>query len=228
MSKSICIQSLFIGVLFFLPTIAFGAVLESNEGTSADTENYGTGHSKGQSFVHTTDFDITSIEVWGGIGGGGGTEIELTIYEGEGIGGTELCQETNIDVSGWPSWTSADWQDITISCTGLLTDEVYTFNIVPLDGGSSDAIRWATSNATYVDGVEYYDGSARSSRDTMFRVNGTETGGGGGGGGASTTEATTTTLAINALNVTLLTFFGLFAFLIGVIIPLWIWKFFTR
>ena len=218
------------GYLIFSPAYASAAVLQSNEGTSIDTENFGTsGGSKGQSFEHTADFDIDSIEIWGGLGNSPATLANIRVFEGAGIGGTEICTETNVDVSSWPNWSSADWQVITLSsCTGLLLGEEYTFQLEAVDGSSSDALRWATSDSGYAYGTEYFAGSSRGTRDTMFRINGTETGGGGGGGGASTTEATTTTLAINALNVTFLTFFGLLAFLIGAIIPLWIWKFFTR
>lgn len=219
------------GYLVFSPAYASAAVLQSNEGTSVDTENFGTsGGFKGQSFEHSTDFDITSIEIWGGVGNSPATLANIRVYDGDGTGGTEVCTETNIDVSGWPNWSSADWQELTLSsCTGLLESNTYTFVLEAVDGSSSDALRWATSDTSYSLGVEYFNNSARSSRDAMFRVNGTETGGGGGGTSTpTTTDATSTVLAINTISVTLLTFFGLLAFIIGVIIPLWLWKFFTR
>jgi len=184
-------------LLFFVllvPNIAFGATLEVNEGTSADTENFGVGSYKGQSFQHSSDYDVSDIEIWGGLGNDPGTTIEVRIYDGEGFGGTMLCNETGVDVSGWPNWSSADWQTISIPCAGLLNGSQYTFGIYPEDGGSSDAIRWATSDTSYSDGVEYYNGSARSTRDTMFRILGTEAGGGGGGG---TTTVSSTTLVVN-------------------------------
>jgi len=184
-------------LLFFvllIPNIAFGATLQNNEGTSVDTENFGTGHYKGQSFEHNVDFDITDIEIWGGLGDSAASTIEIRIYEGEGFGGTLLCSETGVDVSGWPNWSGADWQSIAISCAGLLSGQRYSFGIYPEDGSSSDAIRWATSDTAYADGQEYYDGTGRSSRDTMFRINGSEAGGGGGSG---TTTVSSTTLVVN-------------------------------
>mgnify|MGYP000924543082 CR=1 FL=1 len=188
-----------IKVLFFLlafvPSIAFGAVLENNEGTSIDTENYGAGSNKGQSFIHSgADYDIESVEIWGGLGDSPASTIEVRVYEGEGLGGTLLCNDTGIDVTGWPNWSSADWQVISIACSGLLDGDVYTMAIYPEDGGGSDAIRWATNDTSYSNGQEYYNGTGRPSRDTMFRINGTEAVGGGG----TTTATSTLQVVVNA------------------------------
>jgi len=203
-TKDIMIQWGFVIAFFWIPLFLFfpstshGAVLESNEGTSVDTENYGTsGGSKGQSFQHNVDFDIDSIEIWGGLGNSPASSVTLNVYDGLGNGGTVLCSASAVDVTGWPNWSVADWQVITLSgCTGLLSGTDYTFEVIADDGSGSDAIRWATSDATYADGTEYYNGSARTSRDAMFRINGTETGGGGGGGGGTTTVSSTT-LVVN-------------------------------
>jgi len=190
------IKYLLFFVVLLIPNISHAALLESNEGTTVDTENFGTGHYKGQSFIHSgSDFDVTSIEIWGGLGNSPASTIEVRVYDGDGFGGTLLCSDTGIDVSGWPNWSSADWQVITFSCAGLLDGVDYTFGIYPEDGSASDAIRWGTSDTSYGAGQEYYDGTARPSRDAMFRINGTETGGGGGGGG--TTTVSSTTLVVN-------------------------------
>jgi len=199
-TKDIMIQWGFVIAFFWIPLFLFfpstshAAVLQSNEGASADTENFGSGHYKGQSFIHGADFELTDIEIWGGLGDSPATSIEIRVYDGEGFGGTLLCSETGVDVSGWPNWSSADWQTISIPCAGLLNGNTYTFGVYPEDGSGSDAIRWATSDTSYTDGVEYYDGSARSTRDTMFRILGTE---GGGGGGSGTTTVSSTTLVVN-------------------------------
>lgn len=206
-------------VLFLIPNISYGAVLQSNEGSSVDTENFGVGHSKGQSFIHGTTFDLESIEIWGGLGDSPATTIEIRIYEGDGFGGTLLCNETGVDVTGWPNWSGADWQDVTIGCAGLIGGDTYTFGIYPEDGSSGDGVRWATSDQAYTDGQEYYDGSARSSRDTMFRINGTEDGGGGGGGG-TTTQATTTLI----INPTQDYFNGLLLFLLNMWFMVYLFK----
>jgi len=210
------------------PARAEAATLQSNEGSSIDMENFGTSASKGQSFEHDTDFDIESIEFWGGLGNSPASTVDIEIYDGEAYGGSVLCTETAFDVSGLPNYSSPAWNVLDITCAGLTANTRYTIKVTPTDGSSSDGLRWATSDTTYPVGIEYYGTSGRSGRDTMFRVNGTEVGGGGGSSTPTTTEATSTTLAINGLNVTLLTFFGLLAFLIGAIIPLWIWRYFTR
>jgi len=63
------IKYLLFFVVLLIPNISHAALLESNEGTSVDTENFGSTHYKGQSFIHSgSDFDITSIEIWGGLG----------------------------------------------------------------------------------------------------------------------------------------------------------------
>jgi len=184
-----------IAIIFLIPSVSFGATLELNEGASIDTENFGVGANKGQSFTHSVDYDIENIEIWGGLGNSAGTTIGVNIYEGAGSGGTIVCSVTGVDVTGWPSWSSADWQTIAISCPDLTGGDIYTFEIIAEDGSSSDAIRWATSDQSYAGGQEYFAGSARSSRDTMFRILGTEIGGGGGETGTTTTA--TTTIVVN-------------------------------
>lgn len=222
----ITVIGIILTILFASVASAEAAVLQSNEGTTVDTENFGVGHNKGQSFEHNTDFDIESIDIWGGLGNTPASSVTLTVFESDYT--TSVCSDT-IDVSGWPNWSSADWQTMTISCSGLLANTIYILDIGPDDGSSSDAIRWATSDTGYADGDEYYDSSIRITRDTMFRVNGTENGGGGGGTTtSSTTDATSTILAINSISITLLTFLSFLMFLIGAIIPLWLWKSFKQ
>lgn len=187
--------TLFIVLLIFMAgyNVAHGAVIEENLGSSIDTENFGTSAGKGQSFEHNADFDLESIEIWGGLGDSPASALTLTIYEGEGTGGTSICTESAYDITSWPNWSSADWQEITISCVGLSANTRYTFEVTADDGDSGDAIRWATSDTSYPNGQEYFGGSGRGTRDTMFIVNGTEVNSGGGGG---TTTATSTEMVI--------------------------------
>jgi len=182
-------------LLLLVPNVSFAALLESNEGSSIDMENFGTSASKGQSFEHSVDFDVSSIEFWGGLGDTPATEVNIEIYDGEAYGGSVLCSENNFDVSGLPNYASPAWNVLNITCPSLTANTRYTIKVTPVDGSSSDGIRWATSDTTYATGMEYYGASGRSGRDTMFRVNGTEAGGGGGGG--TTTSSSTSMVVMN-------------------------------
>jgi len=168
LSKFRILSIVFVFGLFFIPSFSYAGVIISNEGSSIDMENFGTSAWKGQSFEYSSSFSIGSIQIYGGRGATPASTLDVSLYEGDGNGGTLVCTES-VDVSLVPEYTSPIWVTLDFPCPSLDANQRYTFEIDPYDGSSNDAFRWASSDATYSDGNEWYNGSERS-RDSMFRI----------------------------------------------------------
>ena len=124
------------------------------------------GHTLGQSFKATKTGVLSQVEIV--LNGGGSGTTTLTVYEGEGTGGTILYTKTGIDllVDTVTDYNNYTFHSITIDSTVNLTNAgVYTINLSP--AGGMDTV-YAVD--TYGDGQMYVNEGAQSGFDMIFKV----------------------------------------------------------
>ncbi|MBN1113252.1 MAG: hypothetical protein JXA53_10115, partial [Bacteroidales bacterium] len=130
-----------------------------------DNGSDATGSSLAQSFVATCDGVLSQVKL---ISLTNQTGITVTIYSGEGVGGSVLGSVTGVSTHNAIEFIDYSIIDLSSANVSVTSGNTYTFKLT--NPGTGQVGFWHSNTNHYAGGIAYYQGAASSSLDFIFIV----------------------------------------------------------
>ncbi|TDN96663.1 cadherin-like domain-containing protein [Sunxiuqinia elliptica] len=160
LGKLIMMSFLLVSMLFVSNNQASAQCVIS---ASYDNGSDATGSSLAQSFVATCDGVLSQVKL---ISLTDQTGITVTIYSGEGVGGSVLGSVTGVSTHNAIEFIDYSIIDLSSANISVTSGNTYTFKLT--NPGTGQVGFWHSNTNHYAGGIAYYQGTASSSLDFIF------------------------------------------------------------